>query len=469
MRLSLLGLVLLCLLFAPRSFAQPTSLTDISVFDRYAEKCARVEQDIGAYSAKQLKKIARLQLRLLSKKDSPLVDSADLSRYIERLKSPLDPSLSSLSGRKEQMRHYVGFLDSFRTALNLQAVSPAAAQHIGRLGELLKQSGKAQDAFNESSRIEGRLIDYLNGLTNQLPTGKALRQLRRLQNAVGDYQLKIRYYKEALSNPDKALREAFTILKKTRVFQQFFRRYSILAAFLPPDPTEVGLLDPVTLGLQTRDLVRQAMLERVGPNVNTAAFAGQKASEWKSQLQHLKSKLEGAKSRPLPDDIQGKPSAEKSKPFLKRLQVGTNLQSTRSSGWMPATTDFGLSVGYKLNGKSIVGIGGSYKLGWGENIRNIRISHQGASLRSFIDWKIKGSFYCSGGYEYNYQPVAQQMAPNLRLSSWKNSGLIGLSKTLAANHKFFKQAKMQVLWDALARQQLPRSPSFKFRIGYNLN
>lgn len=468
MKKQLLSILLFCMLYAPWAEAQDIT-HDLSLFDRYSAKCDRVQKNLSDYTSKQLKRIQRLKQRLYSKLDSARSDTVIGYGILDQLDRPSGISLNELDDRRQQMKHYIGFLDSFQTGLKLRTLAPGAGKHLDQLKQLIQKSGQVQDAFKESGKIEGRLVDYLQALEKQLPTGRALHQLRQLQNAVGDYQLKIRYYKEILSNPDKTLREAFALLKKTRVFQQFFRRYSAIAAFLPPDPTEVGVLEPGASGLQTRELVRQAMYDRVGPNVNTAAFTGQKASEWKSQLQQLKSKIEGTKSRPLPEDIQGNPNAEKSKSFLKRLQVGTNLQSVRSNGWMPATTDFGLSVGFKLNGKSIVGIGGSYKLGWGENIRNIRITHQGASLRSFIDWKIKGSFYCSGGYEYNYQPVDQQAASAMRLASWKNSGLIGISKTIAANHKFFKQAKMQVLWDALARQQLPRSPSFKFRIGYNLN
>lgn len=467
MRSSSFLMMLFCICYAPWIMGQ-TSAPDIFVFAPYAANCEKINQQINVYSTKQLKKIERLERKLRSRFDSVRYDSI-FPEFSSHLKSETAGGLAMLSDRRDQARHYIGFLDSFQTALKFRAVAPGADQYRDHLAQLINKSGQTQQLFTESAQMEGRLKAYLQMLKSKLPGGKALRQLRQLQNAVGDYQLKIRYYKETLTNPDKALREAFSLLKKTKVFQQFFRRYSQLAAFLPPDPTEVGVLEPSIVGLQTRELVRQAMYDRVGPNVAMPAFANQRASEWKSQLQQLKNKLQQGKSRPIPEDIQGNPNPEKAKSFLGRLQFGTNLQSTRNTGLLPATTDLGLSIGYKLNAKSILGIGGSYKVGWGENIRHIRFSHQGASLRSFIDWKIKGSFYCSGGYEFNYQPISQEMAPTLHLSAWKKSGLIGISRTIAANHKFFKQAKMQLLWDAFARQQLPHSPSLKIRIGYNIN
>ncbi|WP_186774369.1 hypothetical protein [Chitinophaga pinensis] len=36
--------------------------------------------------------------------------------------------------------------------------------------------------------------------------------------------------------------------------------------------------------------------------------------------------------------------------------------------------------------------------GW----NNIVISHQGVGLRSFVDWKLKGTFFVNGGFEQNY-------------------------------------------------------------------
>ncbi len=64
---------------------------------------------------------------------------------------------------------------------------------------------------------------------------------------------------------------------------------------------------------------------------------------------------------------------------------------------MPSRSDLGLSLGFKLNKKSIIGIGSSYKMGWGRDIRHISLTHQGASIRSFIDFQLIKSFYLSGG------------------------------------------------------------------------
>ena len=79
-----------------------------------------------------------------------------------------------------------------------------------------------------------------------------------------------------------------------------------------------------------------------------------------------------------------------------------------------------MSVGYKLTDKSVVGVGASYKMGWGKDIKNIVISTQGLGLRSYMDVKLKGSFYASGGFEYNYQPISGDSLSSTSAMNWKD-------------------------------------------------
>jgi hypothetical protein len=166
-----------------------------------------------------------------------------------------------------------------------------------------------------------------------------------------------------------------------------------------------------------------------------------------------------------------KPNNQKTKSFWKRLEYGTNIQSAKSNYFFPTITDFGLSLGYKLNDKSTIGVGASYKMGWGKDIRNISISTEGIGLRSFLDMRIKGSFYASGGFEYNYQPGVPPATTNggtvIKADDWYQSGLVGVSKVISIKGKFFKKTRMQLLWDFLSYQQVPRTQPVKYKIGYN--
>jgi hypothetical protein len=121
-----------------------------------------------------------------------------------------------------------------------------------------------------------------------------------------------------------------------------------------------------------------------------------------------------------------------------------------------------------MNDKSIIGIGAAYKLGWGHNFRSIRLTQEGAGLRSFVDWKIKGSFWISGGYEMNYKTAFNSIDQLKTLNAWQQSGLLGVSKKVSLKTKFFKNTKLQLLWDFLSYRQVPRTQPIVFRVGYSL-
>jgi hypothetical protein len=95
----------------------------------------------------------------------------------------------------------------------------------------------------------------------------------------------------------------------------------------------------------------------------------------------------------------------------------------------------GVTAGFKLSDKSIIGIGATTKIGWGTGWNNINITSQGAGLRSFLDIKIKGGFWASGGAEMNYRPV-NNFLPGITLPPfgeigrglWQKSALLGISK-----------------------------------------
>ena len=89
----------------------------------------------------------------------------------------------------------------------------------------------------------------------------------------------------------------------------------------------------------------------------------QRLESAQSQLNQYKDKLSklgtGGPDVDMPDF---KPNDQKTKSFLKRLELGTDFQTTRNNYYFPAVTDLGLSVGYKLGHSNSLGVGASYKL-----------------------------------------------------------------------------------------------------------
>jgi hypothetical protein len=162
-----------------------------------------------------------------------------------------------------------------------------------------------------------------------------------------------------------------------------------------------------------------------------------------------------------------KPNGQKTKTFLKRIVFGTSLQLSQSTAYFPSTAAIGLSIGYKINDNSTAGVGLTYDLGLGQDWGHMQLSNQGLGLQSFMDWKIKGTWYVSGGYELNHLSEFSSIPKFSDMSFWQPSALIGLEKKYKVSSKV--QGNIQLLFDALYKQEQPQGQWFKFRIGYSFN
>jgi hypothetical protein len=281
----------------------------------------------------------------------------------------------------------------------------------------------------------------------------------------------VKEYREILKDPKKIEKKALELLSKTKLFKDFFKKNSMLASLfrMPGDPNDPAYTAGLA-GLQTRAQVNNLIQQQIssgGPNAQQQFRQNIQAAQ--SQLQELKNKVMkfggGSSDAVMPEGFR--PNSQKTKSFLKRLEYGTNIQTQKGNGWWPNSTDLALSIGYKLNDKSVIGIGGSYKLGLGRGFNAIKFTSEGVGLRSFIDWKIKGNLWISGGFEMNYRSSFKNFSQLQDLNAWQQSGLIGISKSIPVKTKFFKKTKLQVLWDFLSYRQVPRTKPIVFRIGYN--
>jgi len=158
------------------------------------------------------------------------------------------------------------------------------------------------------------------------------------------------------------------------------------------------------------------------------------------------------------------PNQQKTKSFLQRLEYGLNMQTSGTTNFLPATLDIAPTVGYRFSQNFSAGIGGGYKIGLGRGWNHISLSHQGVSLRSYADARLKGSIWLSGGFEYQYLSAFENLRQIKNLDTWQHSALLGLSKKLKVGKK--KESKIQLLYDFLAGQQTPKGQTFKFRIGW---
>lgn len=221
-------------------------------------------------------------------------------------------------------------------------------------------------------------------------------------------------------------------------------------------------------GLQTRASVQGMIQQRItagGPNA--IAQVQQNLQNAQAQLSQLKdnllkySGLAGISGEAQMPDFHVNPM--KTKPFMKRLSYGFNVQFEKSNSLMPSTSDIAGTIGYKINDKSEGGIGVSYKLGLG-SLQHIQFSSLGIGFRSYLDWKIKNQFYITGGYEMNYNSAFKKIEQLQFYDAWQKSALIGISKKYQISKKV--KGNLQLLYDFLAKDHVPVGQRLIFRTGY---
>lgn len=291
------------------------------------------------------------------------------------------------------------------------------------------------------------------------------KQLDGINKDIYYYQQQINEYRSLLNDPAKLQQVTLGLLRETPAFKEFMRNNSQLSQLFSM-PSGYGTAAALQ-GLQTRTGIQQQLSQRLsGTGTNAQQYLQQQVQAAQSELNKLKDKvnqLGGSGSDMVMPEF--KPNTQKTKSFWKRLEYGLNIQSQKTNALLPTTSDIALIVGYKLNDKSTLGAGAGYKLGWGNNISNIHLTSQGVSLRTYLDVKLKGSIWISGGLEENYQQEFTKIDELKNINAWQRSGLIGLTKKYNIGKK---KGNLQLLWDFLSYSQVPRTTAIKFRLGYTL-
>jgi hypothetical protein len=493
MKFAYFGMALLFHLFSAACFAQdqtgqsgqgsPSSTADkiinfpTRLFSKIQGKTASLDQQLTKQTENYLQKMARREARFQKKLYK--VDPAAAKRLFAgsaATYAALEQKMKSDTGGHKDIPlsgEYQAYTDSLKGSLsflqqNPQLMSPPAAGTAATAEQALQQlQAKMGDAGEAQAFMQQRKQE-ISGYISQHANLQSLLgpEYQGFNQQVYYYSEQIREYKEILNHPDQLEQKALFLLDQLPAFQQFMKNNSQLAGLFSL-PGNYG--SPAALaGLQTRDQVSEALQGQLalgGAGAQAALTANLQSAG--DQLDQYKSKLSelggGSGDIDMPDF---NPNNQKTKTFLNRLQIGTDLQTTHTNYYWPTMTAIGLSVGYKLSDKSTIGFGASYQIGWGAGINHIALSGNGAGLRSFIDIRIKGTWSATGGLEYNYTTPIHSLQQISSLGDWTRSGLIGVSKTVAVKNRFFKQTKLQLLWDFLSYQQIPKTQPIIFRVGY---
>ncbi|MBE7169528.1 MAG: hypothetical protein INR73_03010 [Williamsia sp.] len=487
MKIVLTGsLCMLCLLLLScRVAAQDSSkLSDRvlsmpdKLFTGVDKKAADVEAKLSRQTEHYLHRLDKQERRLkskLMKKDSVLAAQV-FGDVQERYKQ-----LRAMSGKVSKYAEvYSGRLDSLRTGIKMLQMDKymGVVNHAGLQSSLERLNG-LQERFNQSDQIARYLQERQSQLRNQLEKLGMVKELRKYRKSVYYYQAQAKEYKAMFENADKLQKKVLSVVRQLPQFQGFFQRHSQLAGLfaLPASGSDGGEVAAFAPGIQTNASMTQVLQEHFGSNSGVVSKALQQAGGSGGQggnvLTTLKDKVSsygsgsvGNSKEEVKDAAGFKPNNQKTRSFWKRVEVGTNVQSQKARSFFPVTTDLGASVGYKLNDRSVVGVGAAYRMGLGSGWNKIKVTHQGVGLRSYVDYKIKGSIYMTGGYEQNYRSTFRSISQLRAYSGWQSSGLLGLSKRYAVGKKL--KGEMKLLWDLLSYQQTPKTQPILFRLGYNI-
>lgn len=466
MHLRLQIITLLCIIFCHNSIGQDreaiSSINYNKLSQSIAEKNKKFQTEIDRTQQKFIQKLKKREQKILSrlKKADSSITLPDIEEEFAKLKAGIDSKPASIFKQA-----YNGYLDSvttiFRFLENKEFISGGKIDGIIPDLDLVQQELNYLNSFNQLLNSRQKQIHQL---LERFGQGK---KIKKLQQDIFVYKNRIAEIKSAWQNPALIENIAVEFISKIPEFKNFFASESVIGRLFPSPSLNAGAIN--IPGLQNRANLNSTLTNRFGSERNVAAAVSNSLGSSQDMLDKLKDKVSGVINSggdlEMPDF---KPDMEKGKSFWKRLELGTNLQTTKSTSFYPSTANIGLSIGYKISEKSIVGLGTSYKLGMGTGIQNIVFSHEGIGLRSFLDIKLKGSFFMSGGFEYNYHKPFESFRTLEDISYWQQSGLIGLSKIVSLKSKTFKKTKLQLLWDFLSYDQKPQQQNFIIRVGYFL-
>jgi hypothetical protein len=424
---------------------------------------------------------AKLQQKLLVKDSATKIlfeqNSQHYQELFEKLHAPVDLTI------KNPLKEYIPSIDSLSTAIGFlrqSHLSGLSSDHLQKLTALAQQLTIFQTRLQQADNIKAYIKARKDHLKASLEKYGLTHPLVAMNKEIYYYQERLKEYKAYLHDRDKLTRKLLSVVQDQPAFKNFFLKNSYLSAlFRLPGNDGEATGKPIP-GLPTRSEVAARVAERLGPGASFAqVVAGENqatasgnpltdgVSQAKEKMDQWKDKVTraggGGSTVPLPDFT---PNSQHNKTFFQRMQVNFDIQSQQHSAWTPAISTLGLNLGYMLNNRSIFGAGVGYKIGWGQPFSHISFSSQGASLRSFFQWRWKGSVWLSGGYEANYYNAFDKIASLKNIKAWQASGLAGIMKTYRAGKRI---GNIQLLYDLLHAQHLPQSPALIFRAGYSFH
>ncbi|MFL5741032.1 MAG: hypothetical protein ACJ75B_12495 [Flavisolibacter sp.] len=451
--MQIISVLLTILLFISSScFAQ--SDTDSTRLAAFSEKVFSTLDKKAEYITKKLQAQSDRYLSLMNSQEEAikkLLGKKELAFALQFLK---DTNRGVGSGKMFSLINtrlqpcYSGHVDSLLTLLaffhHLKPTSAVIQKVLMQYTELAKQ-------FSKAAQIRQTVWQRQELLQSYLAHSGVLRKLNKFTRQFLSCEQECR---ELVEHPAKMETELQQLAWKIPAVQKFFARNSLFTSLFPLPGSSVQGKD--FSSLQTRSSLDRMLNERFGKSANKSFPEG--PTQIEGLIKGSMNKYLGEKEKP--PQAGGVGLNQTTKSFFHRLKFGINLQPNQSANYFPTSAALGISAGYQLNEKFIVGTGASIQLGLGSGWSHVHLSKQSFSIRSFIDWKMKDALYHTGGYERNFPELEVRQ----KKSTGGDTGFLGISKQYKINKRL--QGEIKLLWDFLSYHQTPISPPLLLRIGY---
>ena len=436
-----------------------------------------------AYINKLEKQESKLQKQLLTKDSvQAKIHFANSQTHFQKLRARLEKANQSEQLTKE----YFPQVDSVFSAANFLQLNNQQNSSV----KVLSQSiATMQSKLQATADIKKMLKQRKDQLRTQLKDLCVTKQLDAISKETYYYKQQIAEYKLLLKDKDKAQQKLMCFVRENGAFKDFMKKNGLLAKLFPQLGSGSSLSKTFPKGLPTYQEILNELQEKFGSNNPLSSnnnfgggtsFLQQQLNKAKTSFAKLKEEANNAgKSVSDADMPDFKPNNQKTKKLLQRLEFGMNIQSVKNNKILPTTSDIALTMGYKLNDKSTIGIGIAYKMGWGNGWKDIKLTTQGYGYRSFIDVKLftntnEGfgklfkNLWISGGYELNYNSELENKTNEITkvdYRAWQESALVGVSKKYNAGKK---KVQVQLLYDFLYQKSNPQQTPLVFRVGWGL-
>lgn len=429
-----------------------------SYFSGIESKASKYSKRVDHTTIKTLRKLARLETRIyrLLKISNPTA--------FQKLTSPGTVSFHDLYnqyGRESQQirSSYDGYRDRVSTSLKyIRTISDSSEAE--RANTTLDKLDELNGKVSEAESLERLIRERKSALVSEaLRVAGSKKYLHKINKEAFYYAETLANYKSIFSEPGKAEALVTKLLGNIPEFHAFSARNSSLAGFFPQN----GAASAAT-GLQTRLQVNDILTERLSDQGSALQIVQAGIVAANSELLKLKAGFSGLSNNGEGELPSFKPNPQKSKTFGQRLVYETTLQFGKRRNFLPGSADLGIGIGYKFSRLGEAGLGFTYKAGLSFN-RKVLLTHEGVGWRTYIDWKIRGGFYASGGYEANHFKAFRRFSD---LDEWQRSGLVGLSKKIPFSKGVIKGLNLRLYYDLLHNSHTPVSEAFIFRIGYKM-